>query len=674
MPTMRRHRLVSIWLAGLCLVLASAAAGRAAQPTASLLPRTTSGYFATRDVKGLKAAWEQTTYGQILADPQMQPFVSDMRRQIQEQWLASQVRLGIHWADIEEIAAGEACTAMIPGPQGRPAAGKPAVRPLPVSMVLVDVTGKTREAAALLERVAQNLVAQQAKRREVTVEGTKITVLDLAPRTDGMPSRGQGVYFIKDEMLCAADDLAMASAVVQRWNDPQGKLAGDAAYTAVMQRCETDAAGQTPEATWFVVPLNFMEDRRAVGPQASQPRDTDTLKILRNQGFDGITGAGGFVHLSEGEYDVYYRVAVHAPRPWRLALRMIELPNVAPQPPEAWVPGDTARYVTLNLDIQNVFAMCESLVDEFYGAEGVFADSLESLREDENGPQIDVEKDLIAHLGRRVTLVFDYVRPIQADSEQRLIAIETTNPVIVATTVEKDMRANRGVKVHEIAGAKVWEVPEEQEARERKPRGNPRGPRRPARPPAEQPKQAPMTTWVAVARGCLLVASHRAILEKALTDRPAEQTLAYDATFVRVDSLLQAEVERRGWQEGFLRTYERTDRAFEASYEMARLGLVRSSNSLGGRLLKNWSDAQTGEEHPVRPQQLDASKLPPYDPARHQFGPSAWCGVTEADGWFAIGFTLKGDVRPVGAAATAAEPATTLDAAGTAAEAGDTRR
>ena len=52
----------------------------------------------------------------------------------------------------------------------------------------------------------------------------------------------------------------------------------------------------------------------------------------------------------------------------------------------------------------------------------------EGLKEDPNGPQIDLRADLIKHLGRRVSMLTDYQLPITTTSERLLFAIEATNP------------------------------------------------------------------------------------------------------------------------------------------------------------------------------------------------------------------------------------------------------
>jgi hypothetical protein len=212
------------------------------------------------------------------------------------------------------------------------------------------------------------------------------------------------------------------------------------------------------------------------------------------------------------------------------------------------------------------------------------------------------------------------------------------------------MGANRSVKKHEILGVTVYEVPPEDEARTRRHQArdvnvenpaNPRNPRTRTRPPVEKEEPA-APTWVTVAKGALVIASDRRIIEKVLAERTVDASLAQDATYARVSAQVQAEMQRRNWQGLCFHTFERTDRVFEAAYESARLSILPKSQSLLGKMMKAWSEAQTGEEG-VKPKKIDLSKLPPFDSTRHRLGPSAWFGVSEPDGFFAVSFTLKAD-------------------------------
>lgn len=111
-----------------------------------------------------------------------------------------------------------------------------------------------------------------------------------------------------------------------------------------------------------------------------------------------------------------------------LAARMLRFPESAEIQPSNWVAAGVSSWSSLQWDIETAFHSAESLVDDVVGEKGVFDDVIASLKEDPDGPQIDVEADLIACLGKRVSLIGDYEEPIDIDSDRLVIAIEASNP------------------------------------------------------------------------------------------------------------------------------------------------------------------------------------------------------------------------------------------------------
>src|SRR4029078_8806326 len=99
----------------------------------------------------------------------------------------------------------------------------------------------------------------------------------------------------------------------------------------------------------------------------------------------------------------------------------LRFPNGGDLEPQAWVPRELATYISFNLEIRPAFEYSKTLVNAIAGEE-VFDDGIEGLKVDENGPQIDIRADLLAHLGTRVTVVSDYELPITPKSERAFVA------------------------------------------------------------------------------------------------------------------------------------------------------------------------------------------------------------------------------------------------------------
>ena len=116
--------------------------------------------------------------------------------------------------------------------------------------------------------------------------------------------------------------------------------------------------------------------------------------------------------------------------------------------PQPWVPRDVATYTTLYFDIGNAFKNFGSLFDELFGQgeTGVWEEVKQSLKEDPNGPQIDLGARLDRSSRPAVSVLTDYQLPITTTSERLLFAIETKDPKAVAAAIEKLMKNDPTVK------------------------------------------------------------------------------------------------------------------------------------------------------------------------------------------------------------------------------------
>ena len=65
------------------------------------------------------------------------------------------------------------------------------------------------------------------------------------------------------------------------------------------------------------------------------------------------------------------------------------------------MPRHVATYNTFNWDIKTAFAVVGPLVDEVMAEKGVFHDVLDSLKNDPQGPKVNIAKDLVGNLGNR---------------------------------------------------------------------------------------------------------------------------------------------------------------------------------------------------------------------------------------------------------------------------------
>lgn len=635
-----------------CLLLCSSAL--ATPPTSeTLLPNSTKGYFSVGNVPELAKNWQKTQLHQLLNDPVMQPFTADLHRQLGEKWLKSHEKIGLSIDDLRGIATGELAAAMVGTTEGKTALA-----------VFVDVSGQEDRAQGVLKKASEQLIKDGGKRSQRKIAGVDVIVYDI-PAPDDPKVIRHVVFFQKDGLLCGADDLAVATDVLKRWDGKQtDNLSSQEAYKTVMARCQASAGDLKPDVRWFVDPLGFAEAMR-IGDE----KKMKTLKMLRNQGFGAIRGLGGYVNFVTGDYEMLHRTAIYAPPPYEKAMRMLAFPNRADAAPLDWVPRSLATYTTLQCDIKNAFEYSSTLVDEAFGGENILEDLITDIREDENGPQIDLRKDLVAHLGQRVTVITDYKLPVSPTSERLLFAIEATNTKALAEAVKKSLQDDPDVIKRVFGTHIIWEMKSEDAPVAAVTVEHPGGGGDGGQATGEQDVKAIEkkveevripNAAIAVANGHLFVSSHVDFLEKILSKLPERDRLDGDVDYHRVGE----ELKKLGAVETSGRNFSRIDDEYRVTYELFREGKLPQADTMLAHLINRI----LGEEKDgvVRKARLDGSKLPEYEVVRRYLGVSGSYVTSEKDGWFMIGFVLNKEPTTTGqdlaAPATLALPTANGDA------------
>ena len=102
------------------------------------MPDTTRGFIAITNVDTLSENYNKTQMGKLTADPEMEAFTKDVRRQFENRWSAVHARLGLTLDDLQEVSSGEVCVGLI-----EPAENTSALA------IVIDATGKARQGPAI---------------------------------------------------------------------------------------------------------------------------------------------------------------------------------------------------------------------------------------------------------------------------------------------------------------------------------------------------------------------------------------------------------------------------------------------------------------------------------------------------------------------------------------------
>jgi hypothetical protein len=616
-------------------------AATAAPPSDLLLPATTKGYVSVTKAESAQEHFESTQFGRMLNDEVMADFRKSLDKQLKDKFGDLSNRLGFTYDDLNGVIAGELALAIIDRPKKEASLA-----------ILMDVTGREAAVKNYLAAVDKRLTNQGGVKQEIEAGGTKLTTY-LIPAKNGKDDPIETVYFQRDDLLVGINGREEAEAMLKRFaGSPTDNLNSLPAFNATMAKLQTAAGTLQPEIRLYADPFGLTFALRTLDKAARLREDKDLAKILQDQGFDAILGAGGYVNmLAEDDTEVVYRAAIYAPAAkgmendplrWNLAMRMLQMPNVADMAPPSWVPRMCARYATYNIDVLNAFDHFGTLFDAMEGHKDAFKTSMEGIEQDAYGPRVNVRDELVAHMGNRITLITDYSMPISVNSERSLIAIEAKDEAKLADTIRRIMEKEPDVERREFGNFVIWErVPEDvsiQELTIDAPGLSPlSADDAPVAADDEEQEHVLPNSAVCVAYGQLMMASDIKYLEYLLQGFGQRDLLTnsgdYKLVSTRMDQL--ASGPRCGW------SFVRTDEAFRPTYELIRQGRMPESETMFGKFLNRMLTTEVEKEEGVlRKQKLDGSDLPSFEAVRRYFGPAGRVLKSEPDGWVLTGTVL----------------------------------
>jgi hypothetical protein len=613
----------------------------AAQPAETILPATTKLFISTPDVDETRRKFQATQLGELSQDPLMQPFIEDLKKQINQKMVAAGNAMGISWNDMEGVYGGEAVIARIqPDPKDKNSFAL---------VVLVDITGKDAEAKTLLKKIDAQQKAEGATRREVKITDGLNGVEYVQKARPGSPRVEKDYYFIKDNWLVATDWYPTAQGLAKRIGakDKADSLASVEAFTYSMKRNQEAAEndGLKVHVRWFVEPFGYMEASRAANRREAK-KGPDLLKILQAQGFNAIQGIGGYVFLDTPSDEILHRTYVYAPadkkakppEKYYAAARMLNFPNTKELlTPQVWAKADLGTYLTFNLKMQDAFKYSSTMVDAIAGEPGVFKDMWDSLRDDAHGPKIDIYKELINELKERGTVISDVLQPVDERSERMLIAIELKDSALVAKTVAKFFKDDPTARRKMFEGIEIWEIQNEQTAASDGPMLSIEGTDfvtadvKKDDEEEEDKKKLPNMA-VTVFDGHLVIGTHVDYVQKMITNVKAEgPNLKELDDFKRVNTRLVG----LGQGEDSFRFFAKTEESYRATYEMLKQNKLPEAETMFARLLNAILDSTPDDGK--RENVIDGSKLPDYAKITKYLGPTGLFAQSEDSGWWVVG-------------------------------------
>lgn len=639
-------RVLSLSVVSLCLGWCAVAVA-VSPPSEDLFPATTKGWVSVPNVDMLRADFKLTQLGKLIEDPVMQPFMEDLGKQLEEKLDEAGVKLGLKFADLDGVYGGEVATGML----------KPDAKAKDSHAVAltVDVTGKHAAATALLAKIDKNLIAKGAVKAAKKLGATTLVIYTL-PMKAGIKLPEKAIYALEGDMLIASDDEAVLIGMLGRLGAKKAadSLGATVPYKQVAAKVHGTKEPLDTHLRWFIEPLGYAEATRAANG-GKVKRGLDKIKTLRDQGFACLQGIGGRVDFHDDEHEVLHQTYVYAPadpkakagNKYVKAANILDFPNGKNLEVQPWVPNTVSSYLTLNWDLQKAFEHFGSLFDAFADEPGTWEEIVAGLESDPNGPEIDLNEELMAHLGQRVTAIVDHTHPIHPACERVLVAIEL-NPADkgaekkVLDAIKKLMKVEKDARAIQIEGHDAWEIAERTEeavipdliidspefvALEGK--------------PVEEavavaaPAERKINWAVTVANGHLIFGTHVGLIADVLKAKAPAAQLATAADLARVRKALV----KLGSGDDSFRFFTRTDEACHPTFELLKKGLMPKAETILGRSLNQaFAPAKKGE---LRRQEIDGKKLPAWEKIAGYFGPAGTYVQSEDDGWLIKGCLLQ---------------------------------
>lgn len=633
------------------LAIAFALPALAVEPSENLLPNTTKGFISTPNLELAQDKLGETELGKMFSDPLMQPFVEDLEKQIRGRMDTAGVRLGLTFEDLKGVDGGEIALAVI-----QPDAKD---RNSHATVLIIDVTGKEAAAKAMLEKIATNQIAKKGVKSLSKANGIDLTIFTLPVKADETAAE-HVIYFLHQDQIVLTDSEVAAKGIADRFGSAaKDSLAKLSSFEHSMAKNAKAAGDAKPNVRWFIEPFGYVEVSRAING-GKRKRGRDLLKILANQGFNAVQGLGGNVFFTTGSEDILHRTFVYAPPvvrkegdknkdKYNLAMRMLEFKNSEELAPPGWVPAEAATYITFHMDIKKAFRYSESLVDEYAGDKGVFKAMWENLAHDPAGPMINIEKELIDHLGERVTLVSDVKVPVDLKSERLIVAVELLGPkssIVVAETLKKAFRDDPSAKRREFKGHVIWELineatvePDLLTVEGAAPPGGKSGGG--GDDEEEEATEKPILPNMAftVVNGQLFVGTHVEFMEEVIGKGGTASPMVKSNDYLRISDALA----RLGATKDSFRLFTRTDASYRGTYELLKQGKLPQADTLFAKLLNGMLGS--GEKGEIRKQELDGSKLPEFKHVQKYLGPAGSYVHSEEEGWFIVGVLLKKEAK-----------------------------
>lgn len=587
-----------------------------------LLPASTQAFTALPKSSEFIKNWRETQLGQLADDERMKDFWSNQQEELRRRLAAAGWQLSLKVEDLENLCSGQAALGLI---------SRPDVTEKPFSLALiVDVADRAEALEKFFQRVGIDMESQKGALKVIDANGIEVKHYSIPKLSaDG---RARDSYFaVSKDQLLISDDLRSIQELIEAQSKPrEDSLAKSELYTKIQQRIVRDE--HTAEIEYFVKPLGLGKLLRSISAQKGK-KQVDLLKLLEDQGFGSILAAAGSVQLAKEDLDMHHQGFVLREEELPESVQILDFPNQKALVPPAWISAGSASVMGFSWNFSEAFPKLRGIVDAYIG-DAQFDEILEQIKNDPQGPQIDIRKEILPHIGQEFYTVTEIIEPITPDSKRSLICIKLNDPENkLYGVLNRYSKSEPGSSIEDVGDYRIWKFSNDEEEEEVIEFNNPGNKNSKEEEDEEKPL---LNKWgVCIVDGYFVFASNPESLVQVIENAKNQ---AIHGDFEKLSSVQSV----RAMQEKLLSAegqsfseIDLADRSAEMQYELFRQGILPQSRSLmaiiAERILKTDKS---------KPQEFQGSKLPPYDQVKHFFTPRGFVVRSEKDGWGIDAFIL----------------------------------
>jgi hypothetical protein len=613
-------------------------------PAIQVLPDSVAGLVRVPNMPKFCEAWKKTHAGRLWQEESMQPFLEAQKARAKSYFESIDNKIGVRAEDLLEIASGEVVVSWLPFDKDKR-------RPFAIC-VIADVRGLHGKAQDSLEKIDTDLKAGSWTRSDVTHRNQTVRVYNSKPKPGQLKIEQIALTLNESQLIASDRDTVVTDLLDAVAGEPKGQAIQSHAdfkhvltHSARAIKSPLQDNGGTPAAEWYARPFPMGRIIRE-SLEVDRGDQFDILNLLENQGFNAIKAAGGIFAIAGDKYDLLHRGTVLAPPPFEQGSSILQaFKNTPFAAIPTWLHDDTASVNRIVVDIEKAFWASETIINEAFGDE-IFRDIIDGIRDDKDGPQIDIAKNVLPHLDDEVILMTDNTTPADINCERMLVAIRVSDANAIKLAVQKAMEVEPDAsKMDVLPGIDIWRVQrgKDDDTFDKETFGDLELGFEDQEKEKEQTKPPLLDHWAitVVDKGpgsthpYLMFSSHPDLLVMT-AKRIQEGELGGFGSLEPISKVTQS-LKDLGCEKPMFDRAVRTKLSLRAKYQLLREGKLKDSDSVLASLARRMFEDEDGGQ----PDPLNAAKLPPLEQIE-QFLPDGGSYIeSTADGWFMTGFLLK---------------------------------